>query len=495
MPTSPASPGALRARVRIRTVEEFRAEYNEILEKYNVVVMIAGKCDLCQCCGQACPAPLHRRPAVSAGQSGGLGPERAGRPEQQIQVLVRNLREEDMMKWLNAMAAAFVVAVCLISVPVRADHEVQVSMLVESFDGCGCLDPYADPKSCPACPEGVTSGGYSDCDIFGPDSIDYRWKNSGYASDMWGDNTTRSQGYRSQAFTIGSPASIGCPNATSVTFGSGEHLWITYDNTAQTSCSSATSWVKLEFEQARVAQGLPPPAASSAGHFVISVRRADVQGTGDTSDITTRVWLSLSSREPSGSAASSVWVDVPPVAPGTPPTEGWQDVIVATVPQYITRARVDALVDLGPQGASVDCTKGERVTVWLDNLRYVYTALVPDTETDCANGIDDDYDGLIDCDDVADCNGNAACPCNKSVAFDSDFDGDVDQADFAFFQSCLTSPGPNSPQFAALSAQCKCLDVTGSGGQKDEAIDQSDMTAFERCASGPAVSADIACDD
>jgi hypothetical protein len=400
------------------------------------------------------------------------------------------------MTRLSGIVAVSVVAMSLASSPVYADHPVEVTMLVESFDGCGCLDPFADPFSCPACPAEVTDGGYSDCDVFGPGSIHYRWKNSGWPADMWGDSGVVSQGYRSQALAIGSLTNVNCPNPSSVAFGSWDHVWIDYDNAACKTCSTCTTGAqRFEFEQARVAQGLPVPATPSAGHFVIAVRRADVPGTGDTSDVTTKVWVALSGLYPLGSSATSVFVNVLPVATGTPGTEGWQDVTVATLPQFITRGKIGVLVDLGPQGNSVDCSKGERVTVWVDNLRYVYTAMVPDHETNCSDGLDDDYDQLVDCDDVEDCNGNAACACNGVVAFDTDFDGDVDQADFAVMQFCMTGPGPNNPLFDALSEQCKCLDRAGTGGQADHAIDQSDLTAFERCASGSGVLASITCDD
>lgn len=33
----------------------------------------------------------------------------------------------------------------------------------------------------------------------------------------------------------------------------------------------------------------------------------------------------------------------------------------------------------------------------------------PDTEADCTNALDDDADGLVDCDDVDDCSGDPAC--------------------------------------------------------------------------------------
>jgi hypothetical protein len=153
------------------------------------------------------------------------------------------------------------------------------------------------------------------------------------------------------------------------------------------------------------------------------------------------------------------------------------------------------LVDYGPQGAFVDCTLGERVTVWVDNLRYVYTAEVPDAETDCANGIDDDYDGDVDCDDT-DCHIPGVCPgCYHSPVFDVNDDGDVDQSDFAILQACITGTGDPAGLFPSLSEDCRCMDVSGASGQPDDALVQQDLVAFELCASGPGIPADPACDD
>jgi hypothetical protein len=399
------------------------------------------------------------------------------------------------MKGLNGIVAVSAAALALVSLPAQADHQAQITMLVESFDGCGCQAPYDDPISCGACPSGVTVT-HPDCDYFGNGSLDLNWRNQGWPADMWGDSAVRSQGWASQAFAIGSLNSIPCTNPSSASFGSWDHIWIDYDNQANPSCATGvTTGQKFDFEAARLARGLPPPAPGQPAHFVVSVRRADVQGTGDTSDVTTKVWMDLSSLSPSGSTDTPVLVSVPPVAPETPADQGWQDAIVSNTSAFLTLGKMNLLVDLGPQGAFVDCNQGERVTVWVDDLRYVYTGLVPDAETNCADGIDNDMDGLTDCADTADCNGDAACPCNQTIVFDTDFDLDVDQLDFAVFQQCVTGPGPNNPLFDGLSAQCKCLDRSGSGGQPDHAIDQSDLLAFEGCASGPGVAAAAGCDN
>lgn len=76
--------------------------------------------------------------------------------------------------------------------------------------------------------------------------------------------------------------------------------------------------------------------------------------------------------------------------------------------------------------------------------------------------------------------------CHDPV-FDFDGDGDVDQIDFAFFQTCYTGGvGTNPPIYPA---GCECADSNIDG-----AINQADTTAFELCASGPGVAANPACD-
>ncbi len=70
------------------------------------------------------------------------------------------------------------------------------------------------------------------------------------------------------------------------------------------------------------------------------------------------------------------------------------------------------------------------------------------------------------------------CPCSIPFA-DADGDGDVDQADFAFLQTCYTGilGGP-----AVLSDACACMDRVD-----DDQITGDDVAAFEACATGPGV--------
>jgi hypothetical protein len=60
-------------------------------------------------------------------------------------------------------------------------------------------------------------------------------------------------------------------------------------------------------------------------------------------------------------------------------------------------------------------------------------------DEDCANGVDDDDDGLVDCDDVLDCGGLTMCrveDCNNAADDDGDGDVDCDDADCAGAIGC-----------------------------------------------------------
>ncbi len=84
-------------------------------------------------------------------------------------------------------------------------------------------------------------------------------------------------------------------------------------------------------------------------------------------------------------------------------------------------------------------------------------------------------------------------PCSEPAA-DLDGDGDVDQADFAVFQTCFTGGGA---PLEGLSQTCACVDLGDDDNNGvpnyDRDIDGFDHTAFEACASGPGVPADPMC--
>lgn len=103
--------------------------------------------------------------------------------------------------------------------------------------------------------------------------------------------------------------------------------------------------------------------------------------------------------------------------------------------------------------------------------------------TACSNGIDDDCDGLIDCDDP-DCAGDYHCgpDCPEPFA-DWDRDNDVDMLDFAELQRCYTL----TP--TAIESGCECFDYNHDGK-----IDEDDFTVFMACGSGPGIDLDPDCD-
>ncbi|GMU24419.1 MAG: hypothetical protein AMXMBFR13_44930 [Phycisphaerae bacterium] len=73
----------------------------------------------------------------------------------------------------------------------------------------------------------------------------------------------------------------------------------------------------------------------------------------------------------------------------------------------------------------------------------------------------------------------------RSVLPDFDCDGDVDQADFGYFQKCFSTAGGLAPP-----AGCGDADLDG-----DVDVDQADLVIFRGCQSGENVPANPACDD
>jgi len=93
--------------------------------------------------------------------------------------------------------------------------------------------------------------------------------------------------------------------------------------------------------------------------------------------------------------------------------------------------------------------------------------------------------GVVTADDFELTAGGCAL-CPHDPAFDFDDDGDVDQADFGVMQACITGQGGG----LRPGVDCTCADW-----DEDLSVDQTDLTKFEECASGPAITADVTCDD
>ena len=83
------------------------------------------------------------------------------------------------------------------------------------------------------------------------------------------------------------------------------------------------------------------------------------------------------------------------------------------------------------------------------------------------------------------CTGPTAVECCPNPFADADGDTDVDAADFAALQRCLTAPG------TTMDLDCECFDVVAPAG----VIDISDIERFALCGSGPGIPADQGCDD
>jgi hypothetical protein len=87
----------------------------------------------------------------------------------------------------------------------------------------------------------------------------------------------------------------------------------------------------------------------------------------------------------------------------------------------------------------------------------------------CDNGIDDDCDGFVDCEDD-DCTGDPACP-NYICQADFDFDGDVDLADQVMLIGCFQGTGECTPE----------MDLNGDGSI--DVLDINMMVAILSCLS------------
>lgn len=108
----------------------------------------------------------------------------------------------------------------------------------------------------------------------------------------------------------------------------------------------------------------------------------------------------------------------------------------------------------------------------------------------CCTGFDCAVTMEADCTGVYKGDGTTCTPkiCCADPFADADFDGDVDQADFAVFQLCYTGFG------GSVLPGCECFNHVPSTPPNPETVDSDDWSAFEVCASGPGIAADPSCD-
>jgi hypothetical protein len=95
--------------------------------------------------------------------------------------------------------------------------------------------------------------------------------------------------------------------------------------------------------------------------------------------------------------------------------------------------------------------------------------------------------GWLNLDDAVEYVAFAWPTCHEPFA-DADGDGDVDQADFAVLQRCLTNGS------VAIAEGCECFNRPQPGFIRgDDDVDADDLSVFLSCSSGPALPADPLC--
>ena len=165
------------------------------------------------------------------------------------------------------------------------------------------------------------------------------------------------------------------------------------------------------------------------------------------------------------------------VVSNVPRTQGWHRLEIVVHP-YSGRLDVEFWIDqvrvaeghrmLGPSGTGAE-------------VSYLHLGGDPAliTESNLSNTFEDGWYDEV-----------ALTTCNNP-RMDSDGDGDVDQVDFGYFQSCISEPADpfqlTNPSFDG--AACQCADLDG-----DQDVDDADVAAFVDCISGPSIPADPDCD-
>ncbi|GMU21724.1 MAG: hypothetical protein AMXMBFR13_18140 [Phycisphaerae bacterium] len=386
--------------------------------------------------------------------------------------------------------------------------EVEVQLPLETFDGCGCMPD--NPPACTTCEDlngsgcnihdGNTNNPSSECasaagvpypfpnmDYFGPQSVDDDWSNGGYPVDYAGDFGIHNDpgpfppNQASQKFTL----PVG-------QFGGQEAAILGYISPADPQVK-VSIFGQIDIEALRIAYGLPEPAPGTGAYMAVDVRRVG-DGTGGTDPqnpgIRMRTDLIAVTHQPVPSDVVGTYE--PDETRMIPNDSEWHTYRVASFNKLPEKTYMGVGITMISGTGSYPISITEPVDVWIDNLRIVYLA-VPQPEV-CDNEVDDDLDGLVDCDD-SDCAGSGICTgCFHDPVFDVDDDNDVDQTDFGFFQACYTGAGDPGNVFASLSAECQCMDIAGVSGP-DNAIDQQEFGRFQLCISGPELPVDPACDD
>ena len=129
------------------------------------------------------------------------------------------------------------------------------------------------------------------------------------------------------------------------------------------------------------------------------------------------------------------------------------------------------------------------------------TPSAPTMETDCADGLDNDDDGYVDCEDV-DCSNNSACPEDCSDNVDNDYDGYVDCQD----SECQGDPecaeicddgldndydGYTDCRDSDCAGDASCVEICGDGIDNDQDgytdCGDTQCATYPDCVSGPCI--------
>lgn len=402
-----------------------------------------------------------------------------------------------------------------------AAQTIEVELIIEAFDGSGCI-----PSNPPICPEpedldgngcnahnGSTNDPHSSCSqvgltwpsnypnpsVFGPQKIDENWANIGAGVNWFGTNSIKNGSEAPPELNQGSQgASIIAPYNVFNDFEAATLGYISpedpqdirhpsfpvgrmlieqyrqeYNANNPGDLKPEPLWdrpVKLLYDVMRIGDGSNDPDPDPQNPTL--KMRADILGF-------------ISDHDPIPPEATFTFVE-PETLRWIPADGLWHTYEIGEWGAFPEKVYFALSIRLWADEFPLTVPSGQ-VEFYIDNVRIVYEAVPPDEI--CDNGIDDDGDGLIDCDDP-DCDGHPACPCNRILFADMDFDGDVDQTDFAAFQRCYTGSGHGG----GLLPECACFDVTSATpGEPDGSIDQLDFNAFLACSSGPDIPADPGC--